>query len=217
MKYNCYIIVLMMVFIHNHMVSLLVSSPPPNPPHPFLTISGCLLQESLHLPCNKPSLAMTTKSLSPNPCLGFHVPHGCVIHSPPSFHLSSSPTPTPAGISRQKLRIFLATDNVLLRSRAIQFLRPFGDVYFSTGLVMHTSHNPGNTSSPRTMVDFYLLGRAAVVYSFNRYISTFALGAALRSNTTLMAGQSRLKSCTPHVEHLAEIVEEEEEDEKGEE
>ena len=67
------------------------------------------------------------------------------------------------------------------------------------------------------MVDFYLLGRAAVVYSFNRYISTFALGAALRSNTTLMAGQSRLKNCTPHVEHLAEVVEVEEEDEEGEE
>ena len=71
----------------------------------------------------------------------------------------------------------------------------------------HISHLQSNSSSPRTMADFYLLGRAAVVYSFNRYISTFALFAALRSNATLLAGQSRLKSCIPHVEHLAEMEE----------
>ena len=135
------------------------------------------------------------------------------VPSPLLSPLPSPPSPPIAGISRQKLRIFLATDNPLLRSRAIQFLRPFGDVYFSTGLVKHISHIQGNTSSPRTMVDFYLLGRAAVVYSFNRYISTFALFAALRSNATLLAGQSRLRSCTPHVEHLADAWEEEEEEE----
>ena len=106
----------------------------------------------------------------------------------------------------------MATDNVVLRSRAIQFLRPFGDVYFSTGIVTHISHIPRNSSSPRTMVDFYLLGRAAVVYSFNRHISTFALFGALRSNTTLLAVQSRLKTCTTHVEHLAEVSEDVEEE-----
>ena len=34
-----------------------------------------------------------------------------------------------------------------------------------------------------------------------------------RSNARLLAGQLKLKSCTPHVEHLADAWEEEEEEE----
>lgn len=104
--------------------------------------------------------------------------------------------------SGSRLSILLATDSEKLRPQFVDFLRPFGVVFFSSGKVTHLSKSRGGMEGKLpTLVEFYLLSKAALLVSHQRYVSTFALLAAMYGNGSLVAGGDH-KTCRYHVEHL---------------
>eukprot|EP00897_Mesotaenium_endlicherianum_P008576 jgi/Mesen1/7747/ME000407S06970 len=108
----------------------------------------------------------------------------------------------PAQGGNASLSIFLATDNELLRPRFVNFLKPYGPVYYSAGHVVHTSKG-GSSSKLPTMAEFYLLSKASHVIEVDNYISTFCLFAALFGNGTLVAHVGRPQQCAFPALHKA--------------
>jgi len=105
-----------------------------------------------------------------------------------------------------EFNIFLATDSEELRKQYVEALSQYGSVYYSSGKVVHTSKTPDRESKLSTMAEFYLLSRAYVLVSFTKYISTFAMFAAMYGNTTLLGGLALESHCNFAPEHIGELV-----------
>ncbi|CAI5463649.1 unnamed protein product [Closterium sp. Yama58-4] len=117
-----------------------------------------------------------------------------------ALHVRGRPsTPLPL------LTIFIATDTDEVRPAIVKFLRPFGRVFFSNAPAIHLSKSQSQGSHLGTLGDFLMLSKAAVVVSFTRYISTFAMFAAMLGNGTLVAQPESESNCRFVVEHLAEM------------
>ncbi|CAI5513499.1 unnamed protein product, partial [Closterium sp. Naga37s-1] len=95
------------------------------------------------------------------------------------------------------------TDEV--RPAIVKFLRPFGRVFFSNAPAIHLSKSRSQGSHLSTLGDFLMLSKASVVVSFTRYISTFAMFAAMLGNGTLVAQPESESNCRFVVEHLAQM------------
>ncbi|CAI5972849.1 unnamed protein product [Closterium sp. NIES-64] len=109
---------------------------------------------------------------------------------------SASP-PDPSNASSR------GTDEV--RPAMVKFLRPFGRVFFSNAPAIHLSKSLSQGSHLSTLGDFLMLSKPSVVVSFTRYISTFAMFAAMLGNGTLVAQPESESNCRFVVEHLAQM------------
>ncbi|GJP45906.1 hypothetical protein CLOM_g5243, partial [Closterium sp. NIES-68] len=121
------------------------------------------------------------------------------ITPPPNSSLGTPSLPLPP------LTIFIATDTDDVRPAIVKFLRPFGRVYFSNAPAIHLSKSRTQGSHLSTLGDFLMLSKASVVVSFTRYISTFAMFAAMLGNGTLVAEPESESHCRFVVEHLADL------------
>ncbi|CAI7763210.1 unnamed protein product [Closterium sp. NIES-54] len=101
------------------------------------------------------------------------------------------------------LRIFVATDTDTVRSKVVEFLRPFGEVYFSVSPPMHLSKGVGNYLA--TLADFALLSKGAVLVSFTRFTSSFSFFAGLLGNGTIVNNPAVDHTCSFVVEHMGEL------------
>ena len=104
----------------------------------------------------------------------------------------------------REFTILLATDDMQLRPQMVEILRPYGTVYFSSGVVLHTS-KAGGSSSQRlpTMAEFFLMSRSHTIIEAGSYISTFAYFAGLMGNGTLSGVRMNHNRCRLKHEHVA--------------
>ncbi|CAI7798556.1 unnamed protein product [Closterium sp. NIES-53] len=129
-----------------------------------------------------------------------------IITSPTSpLPPAAAPAPPPFSPPLPLLTIFIATDTDEVRPAMVKFLRPFGRVFFSNAPAIHLSKSRSQGSHLSTLGDFLMLSKASVVVSFTRYISTFAMFAAMLGNGTLVAQPESESNCRFVVEHLAQM------------
>eukprot|EP00271_Cylindrocystis_brebissonii_P019456 TRINITY_DN5914_c0_g1_i1.p1 TRINITY_DN5914_c0_g1~~TRINITY_DN5914_c0_g1_i1.p1 ORF type:complete len:775 (-),score=71.30 TRINITY_DN5914_c0_g1_i1:174-2498(-) len=103
---------------------------------------------------------------------------GCLSH--PFLAISGSLPPPSSGQPPVPLNIFLATDREALRPDFVRLLQRYGNVFSSSGPVVHTSKGDvGHHSGLPTMAEFYLLSRSNQVFVFKKRMSTFSQAAAL--------------------------------------
>ncbi|CAI5519961.1 unnamed protein product [Closterium sp. Naga37s-1] len=114
-------------------------------------------------------------------------------------------SPPPPGPPLPLLTIFIATGTDEVQPAIVKFLRPFGRVFFSNAPAIHLSKSLSQGSHLSTLGDFLMLSKPSVVVSFTRYISTFAMFAAMLGNGTLVAQPESESNCRFVVEHLAQM------------
>ncbi|CAI7838819.1 unnamed protein product [Closterium sp. NIES-54] len=112
------------------------------------------------------------------------------------------PPGEPSATHLGHLRIFVSTDTEVFLSQVVENLRPFGEVYFSVSPAVHLSKSGGDYLA--TLADFALLSKGAVLLSFTRYISTFAIFAGMLGNGTVIADPALEHTCRFDVEHMGD-------------
>ena len=110
-------------------------------------------------------------------------------------------------VTTEGWRIYLATDDVVLRPLFLNRLSHHGRVFYMAADISHFARGPTSGKDPMpTLADFFLIGRAHIMIEGREKLSSFAQFPALMTNASFATLSRRRGACKLCVKHEGFIV-----------